>query len=90
MGYSPWGHKESDFFEQLGTHWKSGTPPHDPTLLRGPDTQAQAGGVFFFFFQLCSPGLGCMSGFQLVCCETETSWHDHFLGLEGHTAQYLL
>ena len=52
MGYSPWGHKESDFFEQLGTHWKSGTPPHDPTLLRGPDTQAQAGGVvcFFFFF----------------------------------------
>ena len=89
MGYSPWGHKESDFSEQLSSHWKPGTPSHDPILLGVLDTQAQTGEVFVFF-QSGSPRLGCMSGFQFVCCETETNWQDHFLGLEGHTAQYLL
>ena len=92
VGSSPWGHKESDFSEQLSIHWKPGTPSHDPILLGVLDTHVQTGGVgfFFFFIQSCSPRLGCMSGFQFVYCETETNWQDHFLGLEGHTAQYLL
>ena len=55
VGSSPWGHKESDFSEQLSIHWKPGTPSHDPILLGVLDTQVQTGGVgfcFFFFYPI--------------------------------------
>ena len=33
VGYSPWGHKESDMTERLSTHTHTHTHTHTPTIV---------------------------------------------------------